>query len=172
MWPEGCRFRPHAELSWLDEVWETRWCGWEWPGVCCHWTGMHWNGHFCRSTGRLEEIEDVMEVVEGTEGPVESHGVAQGQAEGDRCDERKEVPESISPVNVREPASVNTTCFNPPTAEFCPRPRVLMSYGREVQRNIWLHAMVKRLCMLKFNGHYGIWCWSLLALEWIPIFTS
>ena len=57
-----------------------------------------------------------------------------------------------SPVNVRELASVNTTCLNPPTAEFCPRPRVLMSYGREVQRNIWLHTMVKRLCMPKFNG--------------------
>ena len=21
-------------------------------------------------------------------------------------------------------------------------------------------------------SHYGIWCWSLLALEWTPIFTS
>ena len=24
----------------------------------------------------------------------------------------------------------------------------------------------------KIHVHYGIWCWSLLALEWTPIFTS
>ena len=26
--------------------------------------------------------------------------------------------------------------------------------------------------VLKTEIHYGIWCWSLLALEWTPIFTS
>ena len=31
---------------------------------------------------------------------------------------------------------------------------------------------VRRICESIASDHYGIWCWSLLALEWTPIFTS
>ena len=38
----------------------------------------------------------------------------------------------------------------------------------------WLLPMSSIITDAKLvdSNHYGIWCWSLLAIEWIPIFTS
>ena len=49
--------------------------------------------------------------------------------------------------------------------------RVMDRFESRMHRGLALEGLNSHvLCHL--GPHYGIWCWSLLALEWTPVFTS
>ena len=107
--------------------------------------------HICGSTGRFGETEEVIEGVEGMDWSFVEQDYEPDQAEGVVCVEGDE-EQVCDSQEVRESARANTTCLNPHAAEFCPRPRVPMIYGPEVQRNIQLHSLVKMSGMPNFKG--------------------
>ena len=109
------------------------------------------SGHISGSTVRLGETKEMVEGVEGMDWSVVEQDLEPDQAEGVVCVEGDE-EQVCDSQEVREPTKANTTFLNPHAPEFCPKPRVPMIYGPEVQRNIQLHSLVKMSGMPNFKG--------------------
>ena len=62
------------------------------------------------------------------------------------------------------------------------RPKSFQQFNNWTLNYDYLHQLWKYICHISTKiykyrsilnlSHYGVWCWSLLALEWSPIFTS
>ena len=109
------------------------------------------SSHISGCTVRLGETEEVAEGVEGMDWSVMEQDLEPDRAEGVVCVEGDE-EQVCDSQEVRESARANTTCLNPHAAEFCPRPRILMIYGPEVQQSIQLHSLVKMSGKANFKG--------------------
>ena len=109
------------------------------------------SGHIREITVMLGETKEVVEGVEGTDWSVVEQDFERDQAKDVVCVEGDE-EQVCDSQEVRESTRANTTWLNPHAAECCPRPRIPMIFGPEVQQNIQLHSLVKMSGMPNFEG--------------------